>query len=276
MLINILAIAVGIASLLLYLTAFVLPKLHRKDDFFWGSVGLFYALNIWVCRESFHGAILLGQLAVCAFLFSFIWQTWRLRVLTPEKQDFSLLDWIQGILYPKKQTLPIPVAQKVDPEVEETTVTEESIPSATIEEETEPKIEEQKPPVKKRFLTGLFQKKIKVPPVVKQEQDIQMPSVSNELVSIQTEETTEQELTIEEITETTPEEIIVAEVVETFPQEENIDSQIFETPIEEPQLEEITIQTSESLSSEEIIEPEIVESSSQEGKDSLEEQKNID
>jgi len=105
MLIYLLVIALALASLLLFLSAFFLPKLHRRDDFFWGSVGLFYALNLWVCRESFRGGILLGQVAATALLLSFGWQLWRLRVLSPESGEFSLIGWISGTLFPPKQAI---------------------------------------------------------------------------------------------------------------------------------------------------------------------------
>ena len=105
MLIYLLVIALALASLLLFLSAFFLPKLHRRDDFFWGSVGLFYALNLWVCRESFRGGILLGQVAATALLLSLGWQLWRLRVLSPESGEFSLIGWISGTLFPPKQAI---------------------------------------------------------------------------------------------------------------------------------------------------------------------------
>ena len=105
MLIYLLVIALALASLLLFLSAFFLPKLHRRDDFFWGSVGLFYALNLWVCRESFRGGILLGQVAATALLLSFGWQLWRLRVLNPESGEFSLIGWISGTLFSPKQAI---------------------------------------------------------------------------------------------------------------------------------------------------------------------------
>lgn len=61
MLAYILALAVGLGSLALYLGAFLVPELHRKNDFIWSGVGLFYALVLWVCaqritRRRFTGA----------------------------------------------------------------------------------------------------------------------------------------------------------------------------------------------------------------------------
>jgi hypothetical protein len=52
MLAYILAIAVAVSSLALYLAAFFLPEVHRKNDFIWSGVGLFYALVLWVCADA--------------------------------------------------------------------------------------------------------------------------------------------------------------------------------------------------------------------------------
>ncbi len=37
-----LAIAAGFVGITLYLTAFLRPKIHRKDDFLWSGLALFY------------------------------------------------------------------------------------------------------------------------------------------------------------------------------------------------------------------------------------------
>jgi hypothetical protein len=100
MLANILAIVVGIGSLYLLSTAFIAADSHRKDDFLWGAVGLFYALVLWVCAGRFTGAILLGQAAASVLLLTFGWQTLQLRqaLLYPDKplQLFSVVGWVQG------------------------------------------------------------------------------------------------------------------------------------------------------------------------------------
>jgi hypothetical protein len=79
MLANVLALAVALGSIALYLTAFVFPTLHRKQDFIWSGVGLFYALVLWVCSGRITGAVLLGQTASVALLGWFAWQTVLLR-----------------------------------------------------------------------------------------------------------------------------------------------------------------------------------------------------
>jgi hypothetical protein len=63
----------------LFLTAFLMSGIHRKDDFLWGAVGLFYALVLWYCARNITGAVLLGQAAATVLLVSYSWQTIKLR-----------------------------------------------------------------------------------------------------------------------------------------------------------------------------------------------------
>ena len=88
MLAYILALVVGIASLAIYLAAFFFPEIHRKNDFIWSGVGLFYALVLWIFAPSITGGLLLGHIASVALLVWFGWQTLSLRrQLTPEVQQ---------------------------------------------------------------------------------------------------------------------------------------------------------------------------------------------
>jgi hypothetical protein len=124
MLAYILAIAIALASVVLFFSAFFAPKLHRKDDFLWSGVGLFYGLILWLCAGRFTGGALLGQVAAVVLVLSFAWQTISLRaaIANPEKQagikTFSLLDWIGGGLGKKKakvQPTVKPVVEAVTP-----------------------------------------------------------------------------------------------------------------------------------------------------------------
>ncbi|MFB2834675.1 Ycf66 family protein [Floridanema evergladense] len=91
MLAYILALVVGTGSLAIYLAAFFLPEIHRKSDFYWSGVGLFYALVLWVCAGRITGGVLLGQVASVALLGWFGWQTLTLRrELTPKWQQTDL------------------------------------------------------------------------------------------------------------------------------------------------------------------------------------------
>ena len=84
MLANILALAVGLGSLALYMAAFFFPEVHRKNDFLWSGVGLFYALVLWFCARQITGAVLLGQIACVLLLGALGWQIVTLRrSLTP-------------------------------------------------------------------------------------------------------------------------------------------------------------------------------------------------
>jgi len=88
MLAHLLAIAVALGSLALYLAAFFLPEIHRKSDFFWSGAGLFYALVLWVCAGRITGGVLLGQAASVALLGWLGWQTVTLRraLVAPSQQ----------------------------------------------------------------------------------------------------------------------------------------------------------------------------------------------
>jgi hypothetical protein len=73
-------------SIGLYVAAFFFPEIHRKPDFIWGGVGLFYALALWIYAKEMSGGILVGQAASVALLGWFGWQTVKLRQLVP-------IDW---------------------------------------------------------------------------------------------------------------------------------------------------------------------------------------
>ncbi|WP_330202593.1 Ycf66 family protein [Cyanobacterium sp. Dongsha4] len=100
-----LAILVAITSLSLYINAFIRPKIHRKDDFLWSGLGLFYALVLWICAGRITGAVLLGQCAGVAVAIAFIWENTKLRqAQTAESQSnqalegFSVLTFIAQLL----------------------------------------------------------------------------------------------------------------------------------------------------------------------------------
>ncbi len=148
MLAYILAVAVSLGSLALYMAAFFFPELHRKSDFYWSIPGLFYALILWVCAGQITGAVLLGQLAVVALLASFAWQTVSLRyvLVAPEERteaDQDLLEKIKGFLPTKFFSSLTSRSPKVTPEVEvkdtppTTTEVEVELSSEVAEVETE-------------------------------------------------------------------------------------------------------------------------------------------
>lgn len=97
MLANVLAVLLGLGSLIFYLTAFFYPEVHRRSDFLWSGLGLFYAVVLWFCAGQMTGAVLLGQMTAVALLLGLGWQTLTVRrektpvyqqtpvVLTPER-----------------------------------------------------------------------------------------------------------------------------------------------------------------------------------------------
>ncbi|MBW4487622.1 MAG: hypothetical protein KME12_07515 [Trichocoleus desertorum ATA4-8-CV12] len=91
MLAYILALAVALGSFALYMAAFFFPEVHRKSDFIWSGIALFYALVLWVCAGRITGGVLLGQTASVALLGWFGWQTLKMRWdLTPPEQKTQL------------------------------------------------------------------------------------------------------------------------------------------------------------------------------------------
>jgi len=91
MLAYILALAVAIGSLGIYLAAFFFPEIGRKNDIYWSGVGLFYALVLWVCAKQITGGLLLGQVAGVVLLGWFALQTLQLRrQLTPQQQQTAV------------------------------------------------------------------------------------------------------------------------------------------------------------------------------------------
>jgi hypothetical protein len=79
MLAYILAIGVGLGSFALYMAAFFFPEVHRRNDFIWSGIGLFYALVLWIYAPRITGGLLLGQMAGVALLGWLGWQTFWLR-----------------------------------------------------------------------------------------------------------------------------------------------------------------------------------------------------
>lgn len=143
MLAYLLAIAVGLGSFALYMAAFFFPEVHRKDDFLWSGVGLFYALVLWVCAGRITGGVLLGQVAGVSLLGWFVWETVVLRraISRPEERTEVLeglsvtelmanqLDKISSLWRkkpkPKPQVKTTETATTIPPEVE--TVVEASL-----------------------------------------------------------------------------------------------------------------------------------------------------
>jgi hypothetical protein len=91
MLAYLLALVVGFGSLAIYLSAFFFPEIHRKNDFIWSGVGLFYALVLWIFVPRITGGLLLGHVASVALLVWFVAETLSLRrQLAPEGQQTPL------------------------------------------------------------------------------------------------------------------------------------------------------------------------------------------
>jgi hypothetical protein len=103
MLAYVLAFAIAIGSFAIYMVSFFFPEIHRKNDFIWSGVGLFYALVIWIFARRITGGLLLGHIASVALLGWFGWQTFALR-----RQ-----------IVPVAQQTPVPNASEVKTSVEQ-------------------------------------------------------------------------------------------------------------------------------------------------------------
>ncbi|PSO83553.1 MAG: hypothetical protein BRC45_07635 [Cyanobacteria bacterium QS_5_48_63] len=158
MLAYILAIAVGLGSFALYITAFFFPELHRKSDFFWSGLGLFYALVLWVCAGRITGGVLLGQLAGVSLLGWLGWQTLTLRSEVSEQvEDFSLnklLKQVTSLFRRRKPEAKTPQTSTPTEESPELSATEAApTPAEPPSEQTE-----SSPEVSKQAQSSLFSK----------------------------------------------------------------------------------------------------------------------
>jgi len=97
MLAYVLALVVGLGSFALYMAAFFFPEVHRKNDFIWSGIGLFYALVLWVSAGRITGGVLLGQVASVTLLGWLAWETIALRRKTT----------------PLEQQTPVPTGEEV-------------------------------------------------------------------------------------------------------------------------------------------------------------------
>lgn len=107
MLAYLLAIVIALGSFSFYMAAFFVPEVHRRQDFVWSGVGMFYALVLWFCAGRITGAVLLGQVASVGLLSWLGFQTLELRrALTPESVR-TPTDWadVQRWLQMARQTL---------------------------------------------------------------------------------------------------------------------------------------------------------------------------
>ncbi|MEZ2302629.1 MAG: Ycf66 family protein [Microcoleus sp.] len=114
-----LALAVGLGSFSIYMAAFFFPEVHRKSDFAWSGLGLFYALILWACAGRITGALLLGQMAAVALLGWFAWETLSLRrqvtpiaQQTPIPQSVNLPGGMGGALTGMFAKKPEPATKK--------------------------------------------------------------------------------------------------------------------------------------------------------------------
>jgi len=111
MLAYILALVVGLGSLAVYMAAFFFPEIHRKNDFIWSGLGLFYAWVLWVCAGRITGGLLLGQAASVVLLSWSVTQTLQLRrQLTPRQQQTELpsAEEVKNTVQEKVSNLSIP------------------------------------------------------------------------------------------------------------------------------------------------------------------------
>ncbi len=104
MLNNLLGWIIALGSVGLYLSGFLWPEVHRKNDLIWSGVGLFYALILWIDSDRISGELLLGQSASVALT---VWLGWQAihqrRQLTPPEARTPSPGSFQGYLEFGKQ-----------------------------------------------------------------------------------------------------------------------------------------------------------------------------
>ena len=153
-----LAIAVAISSLILFSTAFLMSKIHRKDDFLWSAVGLFYALILWFDARNITGTVLLGQAAATVLITSYCWQTIKLRkaIANPaqatETNNFSVVRSFNGLFKrqkPKFEPAPQPVVKPPAPKVTEQDIAIPKTPVATSPQTSETAMQTTTPTVER-------------------------------------------------------------------------------------------------------------------------------
>ena len=173
MLSYVLAIAVAISSLILFSTAFLMSKIHRKDDFLWSAVGLFYALILWFCARNITGTVLLGQAAATVLIISYCWQTIKLRrvianpALAAETNNFSVVNKINSLLK-RKPKLESPAAPVVKPPTPKVTEQEIAIPETPAETPAETPVQTEAPATLKEPVAGDYAPRTPQDPVVSQ------------------------------------------------------------------------------------------------------------
>ncbi|MEG3917544.1 Ycf66 family protein [Microcoleus sp. T3_A4] len=170
MLAYILALAVGLGSFSIYMAAFFFPEVHRKSDFTWSGVGLFYALILWACAGRITGALLLGQMAGVAMLGWFAWETLTLRrqvtpvaEQTPIPQSANLAAAgvpFAGLFAKKKE----PAAAKKPKFVRSPKPKTDVVPAPTLDK-GEVKLEEQPaiPPIAESIAESAIAPDLKIP-----------------------------------------------------------------------------------------------------------------
>ena len=152
MLAYILALAVGGSSLFIFTKA-LLDQEHQKEghllqtDLFWGGVGLFYALVLWICAGRITGAVLLGQIASVSLLGWFGWQTLTLRskLSTSEVPNSPLASTTETTEVSSETVNEALVTESIIPQEEEIAVPhvpeDELITSSTSEERVTDEVE---------------------------------------------------------------------------------------------------------------------------------------
>jgi len=214
-----LAILVAITSLVLYLNAFIRPKIHRKDDFLWSGLGLFYALVLWVCAGRMTGGVLLGQVAGVAVAIAFVWENIQLRsTITAQAESnqvlegFSVLSFIVQSLTKlsqlgKKKAVSTPLREtktenkETKVETTETQENKEEVKSPVDVKEEIEEVKEKIEAIEEKVEESVKDKSIdddKQEEIVDNSKDNQLEDISENQVSVATEKEEEKEITTEE------------------------------------------------------------------------------
>ena len=76
---HVLAVLLGLSSVMFYVAAFFYPEVHRRSDIFLSGAGMLYAVLLWFCAGQMTLVVALSQMIAIALLMCLGWQTLSIR-----------------------------------------------------------------------------------------------------------------------------------------------------------------------------------------------------
>ena len=76
---HVMAVLLGLGSVMFYVAAFFYPEVHRRSDVFLSGAGMLYAVLLWFCAGQMTAMVALSQVMAIALLLFLGWQTLSIR-----------------------------------------------------------------------------------------------------------------------------------------------------------------------------------------------------